>query len=82
MLDNLFQPMHLLVILVIVFLAGIWMVVFHRAGYSAWWGLLVYVPLVGLFAIGFLMFREWPIQREARELRQRLAHYEGLTPVL
>jgi hypothetical protein len=78
-------PPFLVVFLIVVLLIGvaIWMVIFCKAGFSKWWGwaLLMQVPLLSLIALYFLLFREWPIQREAKEMRRKLAQNEGLTPM-
>jgi hypothetical protein len=40
------------------------MVVFRRAGFRAWWALMLAVPMVGyLLCGGFLTFRSWPTNR-------------------
>jgi len=70
------------VVLIIALLAGIWMTVAHKAGYSAWSGLLMCVPLLNLVVLALFLFREWPIQQDVKALRQRLAQYEGAAPVL
>ena len=69
--------LELLALLIVLTFTWVWMVIFHKAGWSSWWGLLMLVPIVNLATAAFLMFREWPIQREVRELRQRLTQYGG-----
>jgi uncharacterized membrane protein YhaH (DUF805 family) len=32
----------------------------HKAGFSGWWGLLCFVPVVGVVAIWYLAFAKWP----------------------
>lgn len=34
--------------------------VLHKAGYSGWWVLLVFVPLVNLIMVWVFAFAEWP----------------------
>jgi hypothetical protein len=67
-------PSGFLLFLVVVLLTSIaiWMVVFCKAGFSKWWGwgLLMHVPLFSLIGLYFLLFREWPIQREVKDLRR------------
>ncbi|MCW2238279.1 DUF805 domain-containing protein [Azospirillum canadense] len=43
--------------------AAIWplMRVCRRAGFSPWWALLIFVPVVGqILVLGFLTVRRWP----------------------
>ena len=49
--------------LVVVFVAvAIWLPVriLHRAGYSGWWVLLNFVPLVNIVMIRVFSFQSWP----------------------
>lgn len=75
--------LFLVVFLIVVLLIGvaIWMVIFRKAGFSKWWGwaLLMQVPLFSLIALYFLLFCEWPIQREIKDLRRKLEQHGGLT---
>ena len=62
-------------------LAGLLFVVFvvaytnviSRAGYSRWWILILFVPIVNLIMLLMFCFKEWPVTREVRELRAQLA---------
>jgi hypothetical protein len=40
-----------------------------RAGYSGWWVLIILVPIANIVMLLVFAFKEWPIQRELRELR-------------
>ena len=40
-----------------------------RAGYSGWWVLIVIVPIANIVMLLIFAYKEWPIQRELRELR-------------
>lgn len=75
--------LFLVVFLIVTLLIGIaiWMVIFRKAGFSKWWGwgLLMHVPLFSLIACYFLLFCEWPIQREVKDLRRKLEQPGGLT---
>jgi len=53
---------------------GLWGTIFVKAGYSGWWGLLMLIPGVNLVMIIIFLVRQWPIQREVRELRMRYGH--------
>jgi hypothetical protein len=45
--------------------------VISRAGYSRWWILIMLVPLANIVMLLVFCFKEWPVQRELRELRAR-----------
>ena len=51
----------LLVILVIPFL--VFGPVAKKAGFSRWWALLVYLPLVNVVMLWVFAFMEWPAQK-------------------
>ena len=42
--------------------------IFNKMGFPAWWGLLMFVPLVNLGVLCFAVFKEWPIEQEIRQL--------------
>jgi hypothetical protein len=51
--------------------------VVSKAGYSGWWVLIAFVPIVGsVFALVFA-FSTWPVTREVEMLRARLAGAGG-----
>jgi hypothetical protein len=56
-----------LVIAVIFFVAYIQII--RRAGYSGWWVLVMFVPVLNVVMLLVFAYKEWPIQRELRELR-------------
>ncbi len=41
----------------------------RRAGYSGWWILVLLVPILNVVMLLMFAYKEWPIQRELRELR-------------
>jgi uncharacterized membrane protein YhaH (DUF805 family) len=43
--------------------------IIRRAGYSGWWALVIFVPLLNVVMLFVFAYSEWPIQRELRELR-------------
>ncbi|MFO0916233.1 MAG: hypothetical protein U0795_24960 [Pirellulales bacterium] len=49
-----------------VFLAFLWALgrVLGKAGYSPWWCLLVFIPVVNLLALFYFAVSEWPIEKE------------------
>lgn len=53
----------------ICFTLGIWVPIFGKAGYSWRRGLLMLIPVANLVIIITFLLGEWPVQREARELR-------------
>jgi hypothetical protein len=48
-----------------------------KAGYSGWWVLIAFVPLVGTVFILVFAFSTWPITREVQMLRAQLATVGG-----
>jgi hypothetical protein len=66
MFEGLFQPVHLLVILVIVLvvLVPYWKI-FKKAGFAPALSLLMFVPLVNIFMLFFLAFSEWPALKKS-----------------
>jgi uncharacterized membrane protein YhaH (DUF805 family) len=61
-----------LVVILLVVLILIWpsVRILHKAGYSGWWCLLAFVPLVNLVMLYIFAFgAEWPSQRR-HEVRQ------------
>lgn len=43
--------------------------IISRAGYSGWWVLVMFVPILNIVMLLIFAFKEWPIQRELAELR-------------
>jgi hypothetical protein len=64
-----------LAILVISVLAAVKVVT--KAGYSGWWVLITFVPLVGMVFILLFAFSTWPVTREVQMLRSQLAEHRG-----
>jgi uncharacterized membrane protein YhaH (DUF805 family) len=46
--------------------------IFANAGYSWALGLLMLIPIVNIIMIFYLAFADWPVNKELRELKQRL----------
>ncbi len=44
--------------------------IISKAGYSAWFVLLAFVPLVNVVMFFVFAFSDWPVQRELRQCRQ------------
>lgn len=53
------------------FIITIWAAIFGKAGYSGWLGVLMIVPVANLIMLIIFAAREWPVQREVRDLRIR-----------
>jgi hypothetical protein len=51
--------------------------IFSKAGYHWAFGLLTLVPVINMCVPFFLAFADWPVQKEVRELRQRLGTVPG-----
>ena len=60
----LFWPLMMLVYAALI-IVPIWLI-FRKAGYSPWLGLLMVVPLVNLGMLYFLAFSDWPRLRERK----------------
>jgi uncharacterized membrane protein YhaH (DUF805 family) len=54
--------LHWLIVLVVI---GIWVIpavkILNKAGYSGWWCLLLFVPVVDIVFIWVFAFARWPI---------------------
>ncbi len=48
-----------------------------KAGYSGWWVLITFVPLVGTVFVFIFAFSTWPVTREVQMLRAQLAGNRG-----
>ncbi len=48
-----------------------------KAGYSGWWVLIAFIPLVGSVFILIFAFSTWPVTREVQMLRTQLATVGG-----
>ncbi len=57
-----------LVALVVVIVAAV--KILPKAGYSAWFALLLLIPLVGFVMILVFAFSDWPVDKELRHYRQ------------
>jgi uncharacterized membrane protein YhaH (DUF805 family) len=51
--------------------------VITKAGYSGWWILIAFVPIVGSIFVLVFAFSTWPVTREVEMLRARLAGTTG-----
>jgi drug/metabolite transporter (DMT)-like permease len=58
---------HLVVVVLIALLVWAFVVVFgrilSRTGYSRWWLLIVFVPLLNLIMLWVFAFADWPVTR-------------------
>jgi len=53
-------------VIIVLFVVG-WVKILAKAGYSGWWVLLGFVPLVNLIAFFAFAFGDWPVLRAARQ---------------
>lgn len=60
-----------LALLVLSILAAVNVV--SKAGYSGWWVLITFVPLVGMVFVFIFAFSKWPVTKEVQMLRAQLA---------
>lgn len=58
-------------LIVVVIKAVVFCKIFSKAGYSWALGLLMLVPIANIIMPFFLAFADWPVQQEARQLRQQ-----------
>jgi len=65
-------PELLVLLVVMVALVVVFGMIFSKAGFSGWLGLLMLIPLVNLCAALFLAFAEWPVHRELNQLKEQL----------
>jgi energy-coupling factor transporter transmembrane protein EcfT len=56
------------VALFVLILSG-WVKILSKAGYSGWWVLIGFVPVVNFIMLLIFAFSDWPVLREVRRLR-------------
>lgn len=61
---------------VIVVSIVVYVTIVRKAGYSGWWVLTAFVPLLNLVMIAVFAFSEWPITRELNAARMALAQQQ------
>lgn len=71
------SPVHVLILVFLFLGAGVWAIyivagikIITNAGYSGWWLLVTFVPLVGWVFFFVFAFSDWPVLRELRFYRQ------------
>src|SRR5215467_6603471 len=47
--------------------------IFAKAGYPGAMGILMVIPLLNVIVLFFLAFREWPVLKELKALRERIS---------
>jgi hypothetical protein len=58
-------------VLLVVFLV-VWIKIMSRTGYNGALGCLMLVPVVNLILMLVLAFKEWPVERENKRLKEQL----------
>ena len=53
----------------------LWGVIFSKAGYSFWLGLLMLIPLANLIWLLIFACSKWPVQQEVERLRAQAGGY-------
>ncbi len=63
-------PIEMMIVLImpLVIIVPFWKI-FSKAGFPPWLSILMLVPLANLLLLFFLAFAEWPVHREANQLR-------------
>ena len=65
-----FRSIGLPELLVIAIVFGLffwpWAEIFSKAGYSRWWCLTVYIPVVNLVVLFWFAFSDWPTLKRLR----------------
>jgi len=56
------------VVIWVIFLVA-YIKIISGAGYSGWWVLVMFVPILNIIMLLVFAYKEWPIQKELRELR-------------
>lgn len=44
--------------------------IFKKAGHPGVWGIFTFIPIVNIFMLAFLAFKEWPIHQELNQLKK------------
>ena len=70
----------LFVLLLVAATVYVYFRIIAKTGYSGWFALLMFVPIVNLGMILFLAFADWPVLQENRSLRARLGMPPGDYP--
>jgi uncharacterized membrane protein YhaH (DUF805 family) len=55
-----------LIIILIIILPSLWLgaLVLKKAGYSGWWSLTMFIPLVNIIMMWVFAFGTWPIEQK------------------
>ena len=66
-----FSLWHWLIVLVIVgFFIWIYARIAQKAGFSGWWSLIMFVPLVNLVMVWVFAFIGWPAERSGENVAE------------
>ncbi|HEY4164152.1 MAG TPA: hypothetical protein VGM59_13890 [Dongiaceae bacterium] len=65
-MENGFSVFHALILLVLVFVLLIpYVKIIKKAGYSSWWVLTLFIPLVNFIMLWVFAFARWPLEDRA-----------------
>lgn len=51
-------------------LAWFYSCILHKAGYSRWWCVLTFIPIVNLIMVWVFAYSHWPAQRDEQAIQQ------------
>jgi hypothetical protein len=71
----------LFLFLIVAAMVALWGMIFKKAGYSFWMGILMLIPLVNLIWLLIFAFSTWPIHRELERYRSQVGYSGGGFPV-
>ena len=60
------EPLLWLIMSVIFLIVAVWPIVriLHKAGYSGWWVLLTFIPVVAVIMIWIFSYARWPAMED------------------
>ena len=61
-----FSVWHLLIILFSLVMMYPYVRIIQKAGYSGWWFLAIFVPILNLIMLWVFALSTWPVERRAR----------------
>jgi hypothetical protein len=66
-MDMDFAPLHWIIGIIILLVYLLPMIkILHKAGYSGWWVILIFIPLVNIIFLWVFAYADWPALRAAQ----------------